>query len=96
MSQVSPELPGYPNPKLPGQLVDLTGPQPRFIMTRTEKLDGPRACATLSHCWRANPALSTLTATNPEEMRRSIAVSALPKPFQDAIVVVERPSIRYL
>ena len=83
----------------PSRLLDL-GPIgediPTIKVVETETVDMQSSpYITLSHCWGTST-IQALTRSSYDEYRNGVFISALPKTFQDAIVVARRLGIRFL
>ncbi|OCK75987.1 HET-domain-containing protein [Lepidopterella palustris CBS 459.81] len=78
----------------PLRLLDVSGEEPRLILTESEKPNGPYA--TMSHCWGPNPSFMRLTATNVEGMLNGISTEQLPENFRNAIEICRRLKLKYL
>lgn len=79
-------------PKLPRRILLLEGPnKARIYVTRGEV--GPYAC--LSHCWGAQPPITTTTQTF-AQYQHNIPWASLPKTFQDAVSFTYRLGISCL
>jgi hypothetical protein len=50
----------------------------------------------LSHCWGKNPQHVMLTKSTVEMLKEGIALSSLPKTFQDAIAITRTFGIQYI
>jgi hypothetical protein len=50
----------------------------------------------LSHCWGKDPQRIMLTKSTVEMLKEGIALSSLPKTFQDAIAVTRTFQIQYI
>jgi hypothetical protein len=78
----------------PARLLDLTGHEPRLLISEIEKPDGPYA--TLSHCWGPDPKFLQLTADNLESFCSKVSFTSLPKTFQEAIKTTKWLNLKYL
>jgi hypothetical protein len=54
------------------------------------------AYTVLSHCWGKNPQHIMLTKSTVEMLKTGIALSSLPKTFQDAIAITRIFDIQYV
>lgn len=78
----------------PLRLLDVSGNEPRLVLTDLEKPDGPYA--TLSHCWGPNPTFFRLTDSHVKEMRAGISIERLPQNFRSAIQTCRSLGVKYL
>jgi hypothetical protein len=78
----------------PPRLLDVSGNEPRLILTNLETPDGPYA--TLSHCWGPNPTFLRLTSSLIKEMQIQILTERLPENFRNAIQICRRLRVKYL
>ena len=78
----------------PPRLLDLTGAEPRLLLTDLERPDGPYA--SLSHCWGPSPTHLTLTEGNFSELCAGIPLSNLPKNFRDAVHIAKWLDLKYI
>jgi len=63
-------------------------------LSNGEKEDLKYCC--LSHCCGGANDISRLTSTTPSELRETIKISGLPRPFQEAILITRQLGIKYL
>jgi hypothetical protein len=81
---------------LPTRLIDVGGTADLSVRLRERILPNAGVrYAVLSHCW-GNCQPATLTKLTADSLRNGIAVTALPKTFQDAIVVTRSMQCRFL
>jgi hypothetical protein len=81
-------------PKLPFRVLDLETPGSKDVrLLKTDEKVGYWAC--LSHCWGGEQPLKT-TRNNLTQHQNMIPWEALPKTFQDAIVVARTFGIQYI
>jgi hypothetical protein len=78
----------------PARLLDVTRPEPRLVLTKDEKPEGPYA--TLSHCWGLNLTHITLKASTLAKSQDSVPLSEMPKNFCDAIHVAKWLDLKYV
>ena len=78
----------------PPRLLDVSGNEPRLILTNLETPDGPYA--TLSHCWGPNPTFLRLTSSLIKEMQIQILTERLPENFRNAVQICRRLQVKYL
>ncbi|KAI1814779.1 HET-domain-containing protein [Poronia punctata] len=81
------------DPPLPRRVIDVSSNEPRVSLFETNGLKG-RYIA-LSHCWGSSSRLMTTSKTM-EDFKAGLALSYLPKTFQDAIKITKRLGIKYL
>ena len=81
---------------LPTRMLDVGEPGNENICLRERpEIAKGSAYVALSHCWGRLPMI-TLNAGSEPLLRSGLEIKALPKTFQDAIVVCRRSNIRYL
>ncbi|KAL7626469.1 hypothetical protein AAE478_003241 [Parahypoxylon ruwenzoriense] len=85
----SPQL----NPLLPTRVIDVSSSDRRVAVLESRGQRG--RYVTLSHCWGTSSRLMA-TKESINDLEEGIAVSFLPKTFQDAIKVTKRLGIKYL
>lgn len=81
------------NPTLPTRVLDVFASDRTVALLETRGQRGKYVA--LSHSWGKSPRLMATKATV-EDMEDGIAISFLPKTFQDAIQITKRLGIRYL
>lgn len=80
---------------MPTRVIDV-GPSDGTLIPRVYLSQGqPGIWATLSHCWGKTVTM-TLTFATLEDRMQGISIAALPRNFQDAIIVTRMLNIRYL
>ncbi|KAJ9644085.1 hypothetical protein H2199_003953 [Coniosporium tulheliwenetii] len=78
----------------PPRLLDVSGPEPRLVLTKKETPDA--AYATLSHCWGPNPTHITLNQSTLKQFQDGIPLSSMPKNFSDAVHVAKSLDLKYI
>src|SRR4051794_17090272 len=81
------------NSKLPTRVLDVLASEVSIALH--ESGDQVGVYVALSHSWGKSQRL-ILTKANLEDLKRGIAVSSLPRTFQDAIKITRRLNIQYL
>ncbi|KAI1469236.1 HET-domain-containing protein [Daldinia caldariorum] len=82
-----------PNPLLPTRVIDVFASDRGVSVVETVGQKG--RYVTLSHCWGTS--LRLMATKQPiQDLKQGIAVSFLPKTFQDAIKITQRLGIKYL
>ncbi|KAI2601959.1 HET-domain-containing protein [Hypoxylon sp. NC1633] len=85
--------PAQLNPLLPTRVIDVTSSDRGVVLLETGDQRG--RYVTLSHCWGTSSRLMA-TKESMVDLKQGIAVSYLPKTFQDAIKLTRRLGIKYL